>query len=61
MAKWINNMEKEFQGIKGRPETDIQLVLIRATLKKVSHIGKHKTMMAYTNSGFKKSRLSITD
>ena len=36
-AAWINNMEKELQGLEEGPEANISLESLRATLKKVLH------------------------
>ena len=37
-VKWINNMEKELQGLEEAPKAKIRLNLLRATLKKVPNL-----------------------
>ena len=52
-AEWINNVEKELQGLEEGPKVRKLLDSLRTTLKKYQ-IGKGQDMKAYMDSGFKK-------
>ena len=57
--KWINNKEKELQGLEEATKVDIYLYSLRAILEKY-RMGKRQVMTVYMESGLNDSRLSTT-
>ena len=59
-AKWINNMNKELEGPEEGPKAEIQIDLLKSTLKKYQ-TGKRQATIEYIVFGSRNTHLFLTD